>query len=1721
MSRRRYSIEPLEPRATPAVLLADGFASLAFDPAHWDTATLANVEPTSAASSPPFAARLNGNAAGGDALRSVAFPLAGETSATLAYSFARTAADTRPAPGEDLVVEARAGGGEWAEIARHAATDPDMATMARRSLAVPIPAGAATLQIRFRHLGTRPQLGDYWIDDVSLATGDAEVSGRLWFDRNANAQADAAELPLAGWTVYADTNRNGAFDATEPHAMTDAVGVYAIDDLPPGDYAIRPDLPQGWYATGPERSHFAASDSVDAGDAAALAAARTIVASSDGRFVYAAGSAAGATVVVERDSDGKLDAIQSAAAGSATGPQVAAFDALTLSPDGRALYAVSAAADALVLFDRDDTTGQLTWRDTLYATDVAGPFDFPAVLVASGDGRQIYVATSNSESIVVFDRDAATGELAYAQSLDLPQAGLAGASAAALGSDGRHLYVAASGDRALVVFARDPVTGRLAHVETLFDDTARANGLDGASAVAVSPDGRFVVAAGGFDDALAVFARDAATGRLEFRDLAVNGAFGVTSLDGPQSIAFSADGTTLFAAAINDDAIAAFHVDAASGRLSPITVLEGTATASLDGVRALAALPDGGVAAATFHSHRMVAFAPDAAQANLRLWANDAATDVDFGLARDAARWQGAGGDALWSTAANWHGNLPPQPGEMVILGDASSGPISAVNDFDPILSLSGIALGGAGVTLSGASLRLTSAEIRSHGGPHVVGLDLELAGPALIWSGTSADATASRLIVEGAMQGESLAIHGTGATILRGGVTLSAMLRVEGGTLQADGTFDVAGVTVEPQATLAGQGLVASPVSLAASAVLSPGTSASPTAASSDASQSANASHDSPVGMLTSGDLALWAGSTLAVDVEGNGVTAIHDALTVSGSVAIDGATIAFALGGQLPVDVEYVLIDNDGDDPIVGQFAGVAEGSYSEIAGQRFWLSYTGGDGNDVTIYAPPTGEVLGRVWHDANANRIVDGGEGPLAGWTVFADVNGNGAFDSGEPAAIADGAGNYHLTLVPVGRTRVLPLLENGWRATTPAPLSDFIDHVETVAAGASGAAPHLDGVRGVALSPDGRSLYAVSNNDDALVAFRRDAATGRIGYLGEHRDGSGDVNGLNGARGIATSRDGRNVYVAGYFDDAVVAFRRDPATGELTFIEAKLDNTLGTDGLDGATAVAVSPDDRHVYVAGYLDDAVAIFARDLATGSLTYAGRVRDGVNGVNGLDGAHGIAISPDGKHVYVAGANDNAVAVLRRDAASGGLTLVERLIDGENGVTTLGVARSVAVSPDGRFVFAVAELDNAVTTFRRDAATGRLTLAATARNGVNGAAGLGGATAIAASPDGERIYVASSGDDAVVAFDVDRTTGVLTYREHLAFPATAGLDGAAAIALSPDGDHAYAAGPNNDAITVVSRTLPADVVVLSPGETVVGIDHGAVNPPPTVVAIAARSSGWSSGYLAQFNDGSQLVAGLVLDANGATFSTHGRIDQFAVRFSEAVVPTLDDFVAFGVAKDLYRAAQLTYDAAAFTAVWRIEQPVDADKLLVRVSGSLVDAGGAPLGADVTRRLDVLAGSSDGSTVTSADLDRVLSAMFARFGSPTYSAASDVNGDGAITYLDAILARNLVGQSLPAGEPAATEVLPIAYAPPPALVARAGPRPGAAQAAPPVLVASTRGRPASPAALVAAARASAVDRALEEPAAAPVAAPVDPLTTPADLALSRIARLARLRRTIR
>jgi 6-phosphogluconolactonase (cycloisomerase 2 family) len=351
---------------------------------------------------------------------------------------------------------------------------------------------------------------------------------------------------------------------------------------------------------------------------------------------------------------------------------------------------------------------------------------------------------------------------------------------------------------------------------------------------------------------------------------------------------------------------------------------------------------------------------------------------------------------------------------------------------------------------------------------------------------------------------------------------------------------------------------------------------------------------------------------------------------------------------------------------------------------------------------------------------------------------------------------------------------------------------------------------VDGLYGafsVAVSPDGDHVYAASLLDDAVVAFERDQATGELSYLERHEDDTGGVDGLYGATSVTVSPDGKHVYLTSQQDHAVATFERNQTTGRLTYLDAIKDGDPGVDGLDSAQSAAISPDGKNVYIAGYGDDAVAVFERDANTGQLTYAEMVANGAF-VSGLGGAGSVAVSPDGKHVYVGGQKDNAVAAFARETPTGTLSFVGTIWDSDPGVDGLDSVWSVAVSPDGAHVYTAGSGDNAVAVFERNANTGDLSFVEAHKDGVDGVDGLEGGVSAAVSPDGDYVYAAGYYDNAVAVFERDEATGRLKYREvhRDGVGDVDGLQGIESVAVSPDSSHVYTAGYSDNAVAVFER---------------------------------------------------------------------------------------------------------------------------------------------------------------------------------------------------------------------------------------------------------------------------------------------------------------------------
>jgi PKD repeat protein len=83
---------------------------------------------------------------------------------------------------------------------------------------------------------------------------------------------------------------------------------------------------------------------------------------------------------------------------------------------------------------------------------------------------------------------------------------------------------------------------------------------------------------------------------------------------------------------------------------------------------------------------------------------------------------------------------------------------------------------------------------------------------------------------------------------------------------------------------------------------------------------------------------------------------------------------------------------------------------------------------------------GSISGTVYNDRNKNGARGSGEGGLAGWIVYLDVNQNGQYDPGELTARTTASGSFVFTGLTEGVTyHVAEIGYAGWHATTPTQI----------------------------------------------------------------------------------------------------------------------------------------------------------------------------------------------------------------------------------------------------------------------------------------------------------------------------------------------------------------------------------------------------------------------------------------------------------------------------------------------------------------------------------------------------------------------------------------------------------------------------------------------------------------------------------------------------------
>jgi len=244
------------------------------------------------------------------------------------------------------------------------------------------------------------------------------------------------------------------------------------------------------------------------------------------------------------------------------------------------------------------------------------------------------------------------------------------------------------------------------------------------------------------------------------------------------------------------------------------------------------------------------------------------------------------------------------------------------------------------------------------------------------------------------------------------------------------------------------------------------------------------------------------------------------------------------------------------------------------------------------------------------------------------------------------------------------------------------------------------------------------------------------------------------------------------------------------------------------------------------------------------------------------------LALSPDGKNMYVTG-NNNTIAVYTRNTTTGELSFLELMTTG------LSAPGPCTVSPDGKYVYFSNNNTQQTGKYTRDTSTG--SLGSTFFVYANGNVYTQGKPVITA--DGTGLYIGNN--STIIQYSVNTTTGDISYLGTLNTSTSI-----VSIAISSDGNFVYA---GETQLNTYSRDTSTNLLtqssyinstavnlVISPDNKniyAIGPYQYSVNQITGVVTALSPASleinSYISSYLVVSPDGKHVYAAATNDAEG------------------------------------------------------------------------------------------------------------------------------------------------------------------------------------------------------------------------------------------------------------
>jgi 6-phosphogluconolactonase len=252
--------------------------------------------------------------------------------------------------------------------------------------------------------------------------------------------------------------------------------------------------------------------------------------------------------------------------------------------------------------------------------------------------------------------------------------------------------------------------------------------------------------------------------------------------------------------------------------------------------------------------------------------------------------------------------------------------------------------------------------------------------------------------------------------------------------------------------------------------------------------------------------------------------------------------------------------------------------------------------------------------------------------------------------------SEGADPCHLAVDPEGRSVVVANYSGGSVAVLPLDADGRLLPAARVrhlsGSGPNASRQQSPHAHGVYIDPSKKFLLTADLGSDRVLVERRDAAAGTLA------DATPDGVTLppgSGPRHAAFDPSGRFLYVINELFSTVTAFRWDAERGRLEPFQTIPAVAAGFSGDNKSAEIAVSPDGRFVYVSNRGEDSITVFRVNPDDGKLKFLEQVPAG-----GKTPRH-FAIDPTGRWLFAANQDSNSISLFRIDRKSGRLTPVNR----------------------------------------------------------------------------------------------------------------------------------------------------------------------------------------------------------------------------------------------------------------------------------------------------------------------------------------------------------------------------------------------------------------------------------------------------------------------------